>query len=624
MIVQLNLLAMNSNRMLGLTNTSQSKSTERLSSGYRINRSADDAAGLAISEKMRRQIRGLTQASENAQDGISFCQIADGALNEVQDMLKRATQLATQAANGTNSDGDREYIQKEIDALSREIDRVHSTSTFNEKRVFPDDGLPLTNVAPASDVFAQLPIQIEVEWNFVDATGSPISPTEVQKTGTDNSYADSDMAKFIVKAASDAAAEIMAAYPNLMSAASSSGIKIGLNCHTMDGVGNILASAQLSMSSSSTSATMSYTMNVDTSDYPLDGFASMSDAKKADLAATIAHEMTHLVMYDTLTDGMLGGFPKWFVEGMAQTSSGDNGWVSYSIDASSSDAAIKSYMSKLNSMPYGAGYLGVMTLGMSASGSTTVSSANIKSGLDKLMTDMATNKHSLSEAIAATTSFASQADFVSKFTSGNADVLATVKDILAARGTGAGSLLSTSLSATETNVFSDANLNKSASSYTVDASNKRFSNAYGSGYVFPDPSSSEGGDGFCLQVGSEAGQTILVNQFNMSAISILNGETLDVTTVEGATQALETLRIGDANVSKVRSYYGAMQNRLEHTINNLNNVVENTTAAESAIRDTDMATEIVKYSNYNVLAQAGQAMLAQANQSKQGILNLLQ
>jgi len=135
MVVQHNLTAMNSNRMLGLTTSSLKKSTEKLSSGYKINRAADDAAGLAISEKMRRQVRGLTQASANSQDGISCVQTAEGALNEVHDMLQRMNELATQAANGTNTTKDREYINQEVGNLISEIDRVASTTTFNEQNL---------------------------------------------------------------------------------------------------------------------------------------------------------------------------------------------------------------------------------------------------------------------------------------------------------------------------------------------------------------------------------------------------------------------------------------------------------------------------------------------------------
>ena len=139
MVVQHNLTAMNSNRMLGVTTKTQAKSTEKLSSGYKINRAADDAAGLSISEKMRKQIRGLTQASSNAQDGISAVQTAEGALNEVQDMLQRMNELAVKSANGTNSETDRDYIQNEIDQLTTEIDRVSETTKFNETYLLKGD-----------------------------------------------------------------------------------------------------------------------------------------------------------------------------------------------------------------------------------------------------------------------------------------------------------------------------------------------------------------------------------------------------------------------------------------------------------------------------------------------------
>ena len=139
MVVQHNITAMNSNRMLGLTTSAQAKSTEKLSSGYKINRAADDAAGLAISEKMRRQIRGLTQASANAQDGISCVQTAEGALNEVHDMLQRINELAVKGETATLTSTDRSYIQTEVQQLMSEIDRVRSTTTFNEQNLLTGD-----------------------------------------------------------------------------------------------------------------------------------------------------------------------------------------------------------------------------------------------------------------------------------------------------------------------------------------------------------------------------------------------------------------------------------------------------------------------------------------------------
>ena len=140
MVVQHNLTAMNSNRMLGLTQSAQAKSTEKLSSGYKVNRAADDASGLAISEKMRRQVRGLTQASSNAQDGISMVQTAEGALNEVHDMLQRMNELAVKAENGTLTTDDRNYIDSEVQQLKSEINRVASTTTFNEQNLLDGTG----------------------------------------------------------------------------------------------------------------------------------------------------------------------------------------------------------------------------------------------------------------------------------------------------------------------------------------------------------------------------------------------------------------------------------------------------------------------------------------------------
>jgi flagellin len=173
MVVQHNLTAMNSNRMLGLTTASQAKSTEKLSSGYKINRAADDAAGLAISEKMRRQVRGLTQASANAQDGISAVQTAEGALNEVHDMLQRMNELAVKAANGTNQSEDQSYIQSEVDALISEIDRVSQTTTFNEKSLL--DGSWSTGVNLQVGTEGTSGNRISVSINAMSAGGIGIS-----------------------------------------------------------------------------------------------------------------------------------------------------------------------------------------------------------------------------------------------------------------------------------------------------------------------------------------------------------------------------------------------------------------------------------------------------------------
>lgn len=148
-----NMAAMNADRMLNITGGKKAKSTEKLSSGFRVNRAADDAAGLAISEKMRRQIKGLTRGTQNTQDGISMCQIADGALSEVGEMMHRLTELSVQSANGTNDEQDRFAIQQEVFALLNEIDRVSETTTFNEKNIFCTKSIEETDDDSGSSAF---------------------------------------------------------------------------------------------------------------------------------------------------------------------------------------------------------------------------------------------------------------------------------------------------------------------------------------------------------------------------------------------------------------------------------------------------------------------------------------
>ena len=184
MVVQHNLKAMNSNRMLGLTQATQAKSTEKLSSGYKINRAADDAAGLAISEKMRRQVRGLTQAAANAQDGISMVQTAEGALNEVHDMLQRMNELAVKAENGTLKSDDRDYIDAEVQQLMSEINRVASTTTFNENNLLDAKGGSNKDGKFALQVGAEKGQHIDLEIKAMNATKIGLSTGLSAKTAT--------------------------------------------------------------------------------------------------------------------------------------------------------------------------------------------------------------------------------------------------------------------------------------------------------------------------------------------------------------------------------------------------------------------------------------------------------
>ena len=187
MVVQHNLRAMNSNRMLGVTTSQQSKSTEKLSSGYKINRAADDAAGLAISEKMRKQVRGLTKAVANAQDGISCVQTAEGALAEVHDMLQRMNELAMQSANGTNSTLDRGYLDKEVQALKSEVNRIANTVTFNDQKLLNGEfsnGKDLQVGFTTND-------KIQIKIGALDASGLSINNLSISTASAAQSAIDS-------------------------------------------------------------------------------------------------------------------------------------------------------------------------------------------------------------------------------------------------------------------------------------------------------------------------------------------------------------------------------------------------------------------------------------------------
>lgn len=644
MVIAHNVLAMNAQRQFGIVSTDSKKNTEKLSSGYKINRAADDAAGLTISEKMRSQIRGLTQASTNCQDGVSFIQIADGALEEVHSMLDRMVELTVKASNGTNTDEDREAIQDEITALTSEINRVHESSEFNTIRTFSDNGHSPDEDFNSAPISALMSGEITID-SFIGSSGSVESITGTTTAGDNNFPASyTDFVNFVKDASSNAVNKLKSIYGELFKA-SSEDIGIGLTLKK-EAPGGTLAYASVSMIGNGTSTGMQYTMNVDIADYDPTKFSQMSDTDKADLAAVIAHEMTHLVMYDTLSSKMVGSdrFPKWFIEGMAQTASGDNGWVSYQVSPSSSDTQKKNYMSQIASMPYGAGYMGTMALGLEiarvSNPSATADSANIKDGLNKLFKEMvdqqkAGNGIDADAAINSVTGgkYTSFSDFASKFSKASPDLFTAFDDILTARGSGAGSLLD-DLNKSEYAVFNTLN-NTVPSSYKLDTDHSGVMNTFGAGSLPSVPmagggngggGSTDNGEDIIIQAGAQNAteQQIALKRFDMSSTAIFGSGMVNCSTQENAKNSIAVVNEGIARVSKVRSYYGAMQNRLEHTIRNLDNIVENTTAAESQIRDTDMATEMVKFSKNNILMQAGQAMMAQANQSTQGVLSLLQ
>ncbi len=484
MVVQHNLTAMNSNRMLGLTTASQAKSTEKLSSGYKINRAADDAAGLSISEKMRKQIRGLTQASSNAQDGISAVQTAEGALNEVQDMLQRMNELAVKAANGTQSEDDRSYIQNEIDQLTTEIDRVAETTKFNETYLLKGDQ------------------DNEKAYTYTYGTATNKVATVTMPT-TDSQKGTKLTVEFKNTASGDAQNE----------------------------VAKLIRDQGLSVTYTSTTAASGTADKFDvTASVSLNGTDKYSVAKNGN-NYDIKDSKGNAIATITLTNTGLGTDKDDKIEG-SETITASEAKAGYG-----NGETIKYYDKDGNGIPENA--LGKYFSSTSTGGTVTSTPRS--------------DAPQIYDALG------------NKITAAAADV--TGKQDL----TGALTLT--------------------------------------------------------LHVGADAtsNNQISVNLDAMSAKGLgVNGLKVDGADDTNAKNAIETIKESIQKVSTQRSALGAVQNRLEHTISNLDNVVENTTSAESQIRDTDMATEMVKYSNNNILAQAGQAMLAQANQSNQGVLSLLQ
>ena len=448
MVVQHNMQAANANRMLNVTTSAQSKSAEKLSSGYRINRAADDAAGLTISEKMRKQIKGLDRASTNAEDGVSAVQTAEGALTEVHSMLQRMNELATQSANGTNSNTDRKAIQDEIDQLTTEIDRVSETTKFNETYLLKGDGAEKAHNVNAHDAGLD-GVTLTDKGNTVEVTLKELN----------------------------------------------AGDKISI-------------------------AGKNYTIG-----------ATVDQAKK---------------LYDGIAKGN-----KITVNG-----------TTYEL-ADATDAA-KGQISKTD-------LDGLIDKG------TTVEYGNKKAYVinDKATTGIDDNDSSV---VTAAKAYELESAEIVKASSIGTDTKAT-----------AGTLTNNTFTLTKGKV----NYNDALS--------------------------------FNLHVGADADMTnkITVNIDSMNSAG-LGVKGIKADTEQDATYAIDAIADAISTVSSQRSSLGAVQNRLEHTINNLDNVVENTTSAESRIRDTDMAEEMVNYSKNNILAQAGQSMLAQANQSNQGVLSLLQ
>ena len=465
MVVQHNLTAMNSNRMLNITTGAQAKSTEKLSSGYKINRAADDAAGLTISEKMRKQMRGLDRASENAEDGISCVQTAEGALTEVHDMLQRMNELAVQAANGTMSDDDRQAVQDEIDQLVTEIDRVSETTKFNEIYLLKGGDVEKTTETVETPASVELSIRAGKEF------------AESYTLNNNNTY------------------------------------------YAVDAEGN-----SVTLDDTTTAADLANYINSDGT--AKDGYViyNVAPNKNNEYGAQLSS-------VDVATGDIVNGSTGL----MKAVDDGAGGKIGVEV----TNEELKDYFDEETGV-----YLGGLYSTLSADG-----------------TDGAGGKAGDLKEIGAE----------------------LINDFVEVKVTEAG---------TKTNTTETIPTLK-----------------------------------FNLHVGAESAETnkigVEIEAMSASGIGVDVLKEKGLMTEKDATASIDVISEAISKVSKQRSALGAVQNRLEHTIKNLDNVVENTTAAESRLRDTDMAEEMVNYSKNNILQQAGQSMLAQANQANQGVLSLL-
>ena len=515
MRIQHNIAALNSYRNLTGNNSAVSKNLEKLSSGYRINRAGDDAAGLAISEKMRAQITGLNTAQKNAQDGVSLVQTAEGAMTEVHSMLNRMVELADQSANGTYADEvDRENLQKEISSLKDEIDRIADSTNFNGINLL--DGSLSTGKLPT----------------FTGLDG--LTPTTIAATGNKTELTIGDVNAGGV--ANGKEYSLTFNYTDANGAAKEKTIKLTAKDgqHLVDGNGN------------------EYTLNTA-------GQASAAEMAKAFAGALSA-------------DSEVGG------QFTVTESTGKLSFVSKETGSTGGSKVLAA----------------TTTYNATAATLTPTQTAGTDAKVEYDFKNMETDK---------------------VFTvNGEKFVFAT-----------AGKQFDSDVNVLETKAANpDADeVGKMAGMIAnkLGLSDEQVKDT-GAKITF---SASAGNGGLTLQIGDTADKfnqmTVSVGDMHAKALGISD---VDISTQAGAKAAVDKIKSAINSVSSTRGDLGAIQNRLEHTINNLSVSAENMTAAESRIRDVDMANEMMAYTKNNILVQSSQAMLAQANQLPQGVLQLLQ
>lgn len=589
MIINHNLPGMNAINRMNANSATASKSMQKLSSGLRINSAADDAAGLAISEKMRGQIRGLDQASSNAQDGISMIQTAEGALSETESILQRMRELSVQSSNDTNTDDDRTSIQDEVKQLKEEIDRIGNTTEFNTQKLLDGSKGAKTTSADLTggvelSASATSPVAIkdgnETANNTITVqitTDGGTTTTDLVVTMDEKAYSDP------VEFTKDFNTKLQQAATDLNDAGGTdvttelAKFTLGFDVNStndkvtfkLDAASGTAANSQVTIVSSGNSTALEQALGVAGADLVTAG----SGAATVNSTAATATSMKA----DGATDNKWDNFTLNIEDGLNATVN-QNNELKMSIDGLDITAAIaeKDYTS-LN---------GVGSL-----------SAAIKTGIETAI-DTATG--------------AMTADQLDKL--GYKDsTLATAQAAYA-----------TDLKANlEVQFNSDGKLEiNNTYDMEVDETTKG-AQAVGMTNVNSDISET----GVTMQIGANSNQTVTVSISDMrtSALGTTTDklEDIDVSTKEGAQAAIDVLDESIKQVSSERSKLGAYQNRLEHTINNLGTSSENLTSAESRIRDVDMAKEMSTFSKNNILSQAAQAMLAQANTQPQQVLQLL-
>lgn len=571
MVVQHNLQAMNANRMLGITGKQTASSTEKLSSGYKINRAADDAAGLAISEKMRKQIRGLTQASSNAEDGISCVQTAEGALAEVQDMLQRMNELAVQAANGTNSETDRQYIQDEFDQLIEEIDRVAETTKFNETYLLKGDSTKATK----NMYITNYSVTYTKNTQPNNIKGAVTYMTNY--IGTNNIYI------------------VSASIYKTSSNISLSADKI----QTGDDITQYLSvSDNADTKTKSVLNTSSYVAFVNVE---LDSKINGTDLK-TDGTSSIVRAMRELYVYNT-----------------------DNGTVT----RVTTGTEMTDYLNDDNTMDDKYRLVDVLYGDMSKATDTTNVATSYTS--KRVSMEMLNGSSTVNKEFKWSDNYL-EWDVSAKQlydADGNKVSGVALNKYFDENGNYTGGLYTTSQARAIDEVFANGNDTRAKA---LQGKIAGYTAATIGAYYTQSSTKVAAALEVQLQAGSDSDRnnkvsveltTLTAAGLGIDKLASYNIGIVD-STGDNATDAIDVIADALNMVSRQRSALGAVQNRLEHTIKNLDNVVENTTSAESAIRDTDMAEEMVAYSNANILQQAGQSMLAQANQANQGVLSLLQ